>query len=58
MLPGNSGEFRAAMDKLYDDEGYAKKLGVAARERFDELFTGSRMGKQYDELYQALMNNK
>ena len=58
VTPDNPNAFRNAMDRLYYDKDYAEQLGCAARERFDELFTGARMGQQYDELYQALMNNK
>jgi len=49
--------FREAMDKLYAHEDYAKQLGLAARERFEELFTGVKMGKKYDQLYLSLMKD-
>lgn len=58
VTPGNTKAFRQAMDKLYEDEVYAHKLGKAARERFEELFTGVEMGKKYDELYVSLMADK
>ena len=56
VTPGNVKAFRDAMDALYKDESYANKLGKAARKRFETLFTGEKMGKQYDELYLELMN--
>ena len=55
VLPGCAKAFRIAMDRLYDDEAYALKLGLAARQRFERLFTGVEMGKKYEELYKALM---
>ena len=56
--PKNPQAFRKAMDTLYYDEAYANQLGVAARERFDSLFTGKIMGTKYDALYLSLMNEK
>lgn len=58
VTPGNVKAFREAMDTLYEDEAYAKKLGKAARKRFEALFTGREMGKKYDELYLSLMEEK
>jgi len=43
------------MDKLNNDEKLATRFGIAARKRFEYLFTGSEMGKQYDKLYLSLM---
>jgi len=58
VVPGNVKAFRTAMDRLYEDKAYAEKLGTAARERFEQLFTGEKMAKKYDELYVSLMNEK
>ena len=55
VQPGNIKAFREAMDKLKNDEKLATKFGIAARKRFEDLFTGSEMGKQYDKLYLSLM---
>lgn len=56
VTPGNPTAFREAMDRLYDNEEYAKQLGIAARQRFEALFTGAEMGRRYDQLYQSLMD--
>ncbi|MCU7938556.1 MAG: glycosyltransferase [gamma proteobacterium symbiont of Bathyaustriella thionipta] len=57
VTPGNVKAFREAMDTLYYDEELTNVLGLAARKRFETLFTGAQMGKKYDELYLFLMND-
>lgn len=55
VTPGNVKAFREAMDELYYDEERAKTMGLAARKRFETLFTGTQMGKKFDALYLSLM---
>jgi glycosyltransferase involved in cell wall biosynthesis len=53
--PSDSRRLREAMEKLDQDEQLAKRMGQAARERYEKLFTGKRMGEQYVQLYKKLL---
>ncbi len=53
--PGDSQSLRTAMDLLNDDPSMAKRLGRAALDRYEELFTGKSMGERYYQLYQSLV---
>ena len=44
-----------AMDKLAADSSLAQSLGAAARARYEYLFTGQAMGRQYARLYRELV---
>lgn len=47
---------RAAIKKLWaSSDEVLKKLGDAAKVRYEELFTAEKMGKQYAELYKQLL---
>jgi len=48
---------RRAMDTLLRQHELAKRLGNAARRRFEMLFTAERMGKQYRDLYERLLRD-
>lgn len=47
-----------AMMKLSADSELAKSMGVAARQRYDKLFTGKQLGSSYADLYQKLSNEQ
>jgi rhamnosyl/mannosyltransferase len=53
--PSNMDALQEAMLLLDRDEVLANKMGQAAFERYNELFTGEVMGEQYAELYEALL---
>lgn len=56
--PGDSAGLRKAMQLLHSDEQLASQLGHNARQRFEELFTGEIMGRQYAHLYKQLMSER
>lgn len=49
--------FSDAMALLWNDPVKSDAMGTAARERFDERFTASRMADSYAELYQKLLQS-
>lgn len=53
--PANSRALRGAMDRLQNDATLAEKMGAAARRRYEELFTGARMGERYARLYRQVI---
>lgn len=53
--PSNVKAFREAMLKLEADDKLAKRMGDNARKRYEQLFTGERMGKLYTQLYTRLL---
>ena len=55
VRPGDAMELRAAMERLYGDDELTEKLGAGARSRYEQLFTGARMAKAYQELYHQLI---
>ena len=56
--PSDSSALRRAMDTLFYDRDMAAQMGDKARARYEQLFTGSAMGKRYAEIYgQVLEQN-
>jgi rhamnosyl/mannosyltransferase len=56
VVEGNSPlALREALVELDRDPKLAEALGAGARERYDELFSGEVMGKNYAALYQELV---
>jgi len=53
--PGNSTALRKAMDELYQQEGKAQQMGINARRRYEQLFTGARMGERYADAYRRIL---
>jgi glycosyltransferase involved in cell wall biosynthesis len=53
--PENPLAFRAAMEKLQENQPLVEKFGQAARARYERLFTGQKMGADYAALYQSLL---
>lgn len=52
---GNSIALREAMDDLYYDADKALIMGINARRRYEELFTGRVMGERYVALYEDIL---
>ncbi len=50
----DSEKFREAMNTLHQDDQEVKRMGLGARRRYDELFTGVRMGEGYSNIYYRL----
>jgi len=53
--PGNSRALREAMDELHRDPVAARRMGERARQRYEQLFTGSRMGARYADAYRRIL---
>jgi rhamnosyl/mannosyltransferase len=53
--PGCPDSLRQAMDRLHNNPGEAREMGERARQRYEQLFTGAQMGRQYAELYRDLL---
>ena len=54
VAPGSAPALRQAMDRIHDCPQMADAMGRRARQRFDQLFTGDRMGERYDAIYRSL----
>ncbi|MEM0952907.1 MAG: glycosyltransferase [Pseudomonadota bacterium] len=55
VTPGCSRSLRDAMDFLYGHPEQAAQMGLQARARYEELFTGATMGDRYCRIYQAVV---
>lgn len=53
--PGNAAALRQAMDRLWVDADMAARMGAAAQQRYEQLFTAARMGQRMAEVYQQVM---
>ena len=53
--PGNSRALREAMDDLHQHPETAQLMGRRARERYEQLFTGRRMGARYADAYRRIL---
>ncbi len=45
-----------ALNQLLADEALAHRLGAAARQRYERLFSGEALGRAYASLYQEVLN--
>jgi len=54
--PSDAKDLREAMLRLDSDKKLAERMGRAARERYDTLFTGRLMGERYASLYARLIS--
>ena len=52
--PGDAPALARAMVKLTGDDELNARLGIAARQRYESLFTGEEMGRQFARLYTEL----
>ena len=55
VTPGSAASLRQGLDRLHGDPGEASAMGKKARQRYESLFTGAIMGKQYAALYRRLL---
>ena len=55
--PGNSRALRSAMDELHGNPEKSRQMGINARKRYEQLFTGSLMGKRYTEAYRKILDS-
>jgi rhamnosyl/mannosyltransferase len=53
--PGNSRALREAMDDLQANPEKARLMGGRARQRYEQLFTGSSMGERYADAYRRIL---
>ena len=53
--PENPAALRAAMQQLLHDPVKARLMGLAARQRYEEHFTGQCMAASYLRMYQELL---
>lgn len=56
--PGDAKDLREAMLRLAQDEDLAQRMGLAARQRYEALFTGGMMGERYVDLYKRLLHRR
>ena len=56
--PDNPQALKQAITTLSEDDELVKKMSLNAEKRFQEVFTGQAMGRQYYELYTALISKK
>lgn len=52
--PERPAALASAMQKLVEDEAMASSFGVAARQRYEDLFSGHAMGRGYASLFQEV----
>ena len=55
VTPGSVKDLRYAMDQLYYRPEMARLMGQRARQRYEQLFTGSLMGERYMRIYNELI---
>jgi len=48
----------AAMNQLLQDDALTQKMGLAARERYETVFSAEQMGKAYAALYETVVARK
>lgn len=53
--PENPGAMAQALTRLGDDSALAQRYGLAARQRYDALFSGRAMGEGYAQLYRQAL---
>lgn len=56
VKPGDPAALSTAMETLWKNPDKAKKMGIAARERFKGCFDSKEMAKSYVKLYKRLVN--
>lgn len=54
VTAGSVAALREAMDRIAADGEAAQRMGLAARRRYEDLFTGLAMGRRYAELYREI----
>jgi rhamnosyl/mannosyltransferase len=54
--PADPAALAAAMQRLWDNPELARRMGEAARRRFDAEFTAARMAERYAALYRRVLD--
>ena len=54
VTPEDPGALRVAMQQLLDDPGQARTMGLAARARYEAMFTAGHMAKAYRGVYESV----
>lgn len=57
VTPESPTELAQAMICLRDDEGMARRFGLAARQRYERLFSGEALGRAYAALYRDVVHD-
>lgn len=57
VQPESSAELAQAMNRLLADDRLAQRMGTAARQRYERLFSGSALTTAYLQLYQEVLQN-
>jgi rhamnosyl/mannosyltransferase len=52
--PADPDSLRNALTKIWSDQSLAERFGIASRQRFDDLFTCSKMASSYENIYHEL----
>ncbi|MBO6920449.1 MAG: glycosyltransferase [Rhizobiaceae bacterium] len=55
VKPESSDELAKAMERLYQNDRFAKKCGDAAKKRYKSLFTAETQAQKYFEVYRELI---
>lgn len=55
VSPESPAELAQAMIRLRDDAGMAHRCGLAARQRYEKLFSGEALGQSYAALYREVL---
>ncbi|WP_287365279.1 glycosyltransferase [Thauera sp.] len=58
VAPENPGALTEAMNRLLEDDALATRMGLAARARFERLFSGEALGREYARLYGEVASNR
>ncbi len=56
--PMNAGALRSAMQTIWDNPELAQRYGEAARRRYLEVFTATKLGQAYSELYTQVVSRR
>jgi len=56
--PENPAALREAIDRIWNDEALAQRLGAGARARFREMFTADKMADAYVDLYRRVATER
>jgi glycosyltransferase involved in cell wall biosynthesis len=54
--PESSEQLSEAMNTLLADDALASRMGLAARERYERLFSGPALGRAYEALYRQVLS--
>lgn len=56
--PQNPNELASAINRLIADDGLARRMGLAARARYERMFSGEAQGRAYAELYREVCERR